>query len=145
MARLRREDGATIERLDEIRRELAPLGVKLDRWETGGDAEVAALLARPSLDDAGKERVLAAFDHRFRELPGYRARDLIVLEPATPGLDAGLAKFARCHRHDDDEVRYVVDGAGVFGFVRPDASRSRWRCTPATTSTSRRAPSTGSC
>ena len=27
------------------------------------------------------------------------------------------------HTHDDDEVRYIVEGEGVFGFTRPDGSQ----------------------
>jgi 1,2-dihydroxy-3-keto-5-methylthiopentene dioxygenase len=38
-------------------------------------------------------------------------------------LDNLLAKYALAHTHADDEVRYVLAGAGVFGFVRPDGSQ----------------------
>lgn len=124
MATLTREDGTETRDADEIARELAPLSIRLERWEL--PAELGGLLAKPALEADEKEEVLAALDHRFRELAqsaGYKARDLIVLHPGTPGLDGILAKFTSCHRHDDDEVRYMVDGAGVFGFVRPDGSQ----------------------
>jgi 1,2-dihydroxy-3-keto-5-methylthiopentene dioxygenase len=45
------------------------------------------------------------------------------LHPETPNLDTLLSKFERCHTHADDEVRYIIDGEGVFGFVRPDGSQ----------------------
>ena len=32
----------------------------------------------------------------------------------TPGLDAMLAKFSREHWHDEDEVRFILAGHGVF-------------------------------
>ena len=48
------------------------------------------------------------------------AIDLIVLHDAIPNLDQALAKFKPAHTHDDDEVRYIVDGEGVFGFTMPD-------------------------
>jgi 1,2-dihydroxy-3-keto-5-methylthiopentene dioxygenase len=31
-----------------------------------------------------------------------------------------LAKFDKVHTHSDDEVRYIIDGEGIFGFVLPD-------------------------
>ncbi len=45
---------------------------------------------------------------------GYVERDEIALTPSTPDLDELLAKFAREHLHEDDEVRYVLEGAGIF-------------------------------
>lgn len=126
MATLRLQDGRTLTDLDTIAAELAPLGIALATWPVGSDPEVRALLARPSLADAEKEQVLVGLDRYFRELQqsaGYAARDLIVLHPDVPGLDAMLAKFDRVHTHADDEVRYIVDGEGVFGFARPDGSQ----------------------
>jgi 1,2-dihydroxy-3-keto-5-methylthiopentene dioxygenase len=32
----------------------------------------------------------------------------------TPGLDAMLAKFNIEHYHNEDEIRYIVDGRGLF-------------------------------
>lgn len=34
--------------------------------------------------------------------------------PQTPGLEAMLAKFNREHWHDEDEVRFIVRGRGLF-------------------------------
>lgn len=48
---------------------------------------------------------------------------MIVLNSDTPNLDTLLSKFNRCHTHADDEVRYIVAGEGVFGFVLPDGSQ----------------------
>ena len=92
----------------------------------GGDPELARLLATPALDDDQKERVLAHLDGYFRELQssaGYQARDLVAIHPDIPGLAGLMAKFETCHTHSEDEVRYIVEGEGVFGFVRPDGSQ----------------------
>lgn len=62
-----------------------------------------------------------ALDGYFQQL--QQTRDLIVLHPDVPNLDELLAKFDRIHTHAEDEVRYILDGAGVFGFVRPDGSQ----------------------
>ena len=40
--------------------------------------------------------------------------DVINVTKDTPGLDAMLAKFSREHWHDEDEVRFIIAGHGVF-------------------------------
>lgn len=126
MGVLRLENASRLEEAASIGRELAPLGVRLERWEPPADSRLRELLGRAQLDDTEKEEVLRAFEDRFEVLKrdlAYQERDLIVLHEGTPGLDGLMSKFDRCHTHDDDEVRYVVDGSGVFGFVRPDGSQ----------------------
>jgi 1,2-dihydroxy-3-keto-5-methylthiopentene dioxygenase len=110
----------------EISQLLSPLKVELQYWDTGNDAELNGLLAQDQLNDDEKERVLGKLDRYFQHLQataGYKSRDAIVLHPDTPNLSELLAKFARPHTHADDEVRYVVAGAGVFGFVLPDGNQ----------------------
>jgi 1,2-dihydroxy-3-keto-5-methylthiopentene dioxygenase len=45
---------------------------------------------------------------------GYVHQDVVELLPTTPGLDAICAKFVDEHLHDDDEVRFILDGEGIF-------------------------------
>jgi 1,2-dihydroxy-3-keto-5-methylthiopentene dioxygenase len=45
---------------------------------------------------------------------GYIEEDVIELSPSTPGLDAICAKFVDEHHHDEDEVRFVLQGEGIF-------------------------------
>lgn len=45
---------------------------------------------------------------------GYVDHDFVELAPETPNLEAICAKFDREHFHTEDEVRLVVDGAGIF-------------------------------
>lgn len=45
---------------------------------------------------------------------GYVERDEVQLAPSTEGLDAICAKFAEEHLHDEDEVRFVLEGEGIF-------------------------------
>jgi 1,2-dihydroxy-3-keto-5-methylthiopentene dioxygenase len=126
VAILRLEDGTTYTDLGDIARELAPLNVQLNRWSVGDDPEIHRLLAKDALSDEEKEQVLQALDGYFEELKtsaGYQSRDLIVLHPEVPNLDALLSKFDRCHYHTDAEVRYIVAGEGTFGFVRPDGNQ----------------------
>jgi 1,2-dihydroxy-3-keto-5-methylthiopentene dioxygenase len=124
MAILKLENGNTYQDNTAIAQELAVLGIELKHWPIGEELQV--LLAKPSLTDGEKETVLQGLDGYFQELKntaGYQTRDLIVLNPDIPNLDDLLAKFSRCHTHADDEVRYIIAGEGVFGFVRPDGSQ----------------------
>jgi 1,2-dihydroxy-3-keto-5-methylthiopentene dioxygenase len=45
---------------------------------------------------------------------GYVKEDVVELRPSTPGLDAICAKFDCEHFHDDDEVRFILEGEGIF-------------------------------
>ena len=126
MAILRLEEGTTYTELGDIERELAPVNVQLNRWPVGDNSEIHALLAKDALNDEEKEQVLQALDSYFEQLKAsadYQSRDLIVLHPEVPDLDALLSKFNRCHYHTDDEVRYIIAGEAVFGFVRPDGTQ----------------------
>ena len=102
-----REEGRVLRGSDEIRAELARHGIDYLRVE---DAPSVPAGASP-------EDVLAAFrgflDERMRE-GGWRSADVVDIHPEVPDLDALLAKFEREHWHDDDEVRLIVDGRGLF-------------------------------
>lgn len=126
MAILRFEDGTTYTRIEDISRILAPLNIQLNYWTVGDRSDTRSLLDKVALSDEEKEAVLQALDGYFEELKlkeGYQSRDLIVLHPNIPNLEAMMSKFERCHTHADDEVRYIVDGEGVFGFVLSDRSQ----------------------
>lgn len=124
MAILRMEQGQVLTDLGAIAAELAPLNIELNHWSTG--PEIQSLLDKQALTDDEKEQVLKGLDRYFEQLKaelGYTSRDLIVLHSEVPNLDVMLAKFDKVHTHADDEVRYIVDGEGIFGFVRPDGSQ----------------------
>lgn len=53
---------------------------------------------------------------------GYVEQDIVELRPETPNLDEICAKFVDEHLHDDDEVRFVLEGEGVFE-IRSRADR----------------------
>lgn len=54
---------------------------------------------------------------------GYVEQDIIELHPDTPKLDELCAKFIEEHLHTDDEVRYVLEGEGIFDIRSAD---DRW-------------------
>lgn len=51
---------------------------------------------------------------RLKAERGYIEQDQVALAPSTPNLDAICAKFVDEHLHDDDEVRFVLEGEGIF-------------------------------
>jgi len=86
---------------------LAELGIDYERWEP----------SHPVTADAPSEEVLAAYSDeidRLKAQGGYVTADVINVNRATPGLEEMLQKFTREHWHDDDEVRFIIHGRGVF-------------------------------
>lgn len=101
-----------IDDADEIRAVLAPFGVDYERAEpnmpVAPDAPAATLL------EAYKETI-AALNARG----GYVTADVIDVFPDTPGLDAMLNRFNSEHWHSEDEVRFIIEGRGVFHIHPP--------------------------
>ena len=92
-------------------------GIIFNRWAV--PAGTSALQGKASLNDADKAQVLAAYKGKLdveAKERGYVQADMVVLNPSPPNLADMLAKFDKTHFHDDDEVRYIFDGEGVFGF-----------------------------
>jgi 1,2-dihydroxy-3-keto-5-methylthiopentene dioxygenase len=97
---------------DQVRDYLASISIDYERWEP-----VAGVSA-----DASPEEILRAYDDQVSELKrrgGYVTADVIDVKPDTPGLDTMLAKFNIEHRHDEDEVRYIIAGRGLFHIHPP--------------------------
>lgn len=84
--------------------DLEAVGVLAERLALHSDA------FQPTLDRLKAER-------------GYVEQDIIELQPDTPNLDALCAKFVGEHLHTDDEVRYVLEGEGIFDLRSQD---DRW-------------------
>ncbi len=107
------DEGKTLRDEASIRSHLESIGIGYERWEA----------AREVGTDAPQEEVLAAYAEeieRLKRLGGYVTADVIDVRPETPGLDAMLAKFNREHWHDEDEVRFVVRGHGLF-HIHPES------------------------
>ncbi len=91
--------------------QLAPSGIVYEQWQP----------AHPLADDAAAAEVLAAYEaeiSRLKKEGGYVTADVIDVKPETPGLEAMLARFNREHWHDEDEVRFIIQGRGLF-HIRP--------------------------
>lgn len=98
---------------------LHQLGVQWQQRPLQPEPGLVALLSQPQLDDGGKATVVQAVGVLVVDecmAHGYLSMDLVVLHPGTPGLEGALARFDAPHTHADDEVRYILDGEGLFGF-----------------------------
>src|SRR5215470_1237081 len=101
----------TLREYGEVREYLGGIGIEYERWEAATELP----------EDAPAEQVLSAYGTQIEELKrqgGYVTADVIDVNPDTPGLDAMLAKFNIEHTHDEDEVRYIIAGRGLF-HIRP--------------------------
>ena len=91
---------------------LARYGIEYERW----------MPEHPVAADAPPEALLAAYDREIAKLKsrgGYVTADVIDVKPDTPNLDMMLAKFSREHFHDEDEVRFIIEGRGLFHVHPP--------------------------
>lgn len=91
----------------EIASYLGAWGIDYERWQP----------SHPVADDAPAEAILRAYSSEIEQLKargGYVTADVIDVGPETAGLAAMLAKFNREHWHDEDEVRFIIAGHGLF-------------------------------
>lgn len=91
----------------EIVSALGRIDVLLEKWE----AEQA--LAK----DASSEDVMKAYDQAIKELNekyGFKTIDVVGLNPDHPDKEAMRQKFLAEHTHADFEVRFFVEGSGIF-------------------------------
>jgi 1,2-dihydroxy-3-keto-5-methylthiopentene dioxygenase len=101
------DEKKTLSQESEIREYLSAIGVSYERWEP----------ALPLPEGASTTEVLAAYApqvDRLKAEGGYLTADVIDVSSATPGLDAMLNRFNTEHWHDEDEVRFIIEGRGLF-------------------------------
>lgn len=106
------DEQRSLSKHDEVRDYLQGIGIEYEHWENPADLP----------ENAKAEQVLAAYAAQIEELKrrgGYVTADIIDVNASTPGLDAMLAKFNIEHTHDEDEVRYIIAGRGLFHIHPP--------------------------
>jgi len=102
----------TLTDASEIATYLSTCGIDYETWKPN----------RSVADDAPAEEILAAYAEEIEQLKlsgGYVTADVIDVTPETPNLTEMLAKFNREHRHDEDEVRFIIAGHGLF-HIHPE-------------------------
>ena len=101
------DEDRTITEAGAVRGFLAEHGIEYER--TG---------AAPGLtSESTADEILRAWAPKVDELKargGYVVADVIDVKPETPNLDAMLKRFSSEHWHDEDEVRLIVEGRGLF-------------------------------
>lgn len=99
----------TITDFQEIKTILNSHNIMMEKWTANA----------PLANDADQATILAAYAHElkpFMEKHGYPTADVINVHPKTENLMAIREKFMKEHRHSDDEIRFFVDGEGIFWF-----------------------------
>ncbi len=94
-----------------IATELAALGVRFERWQAD----------RPLTPAADQTEVLAAYARQVEALNGeygFQSVDVMSLRPDHPQAAELRGKFLDEHIHGDFEVRFFVDGSGLF-YLHP--------------------------
>lgn len=102
----------TLTRFEDIRDALGAIGIEFERWEA----------SQPLAADAAQEEVIAAYRgsiDRLMQKHGFKSVDVISLNENHPQKDMMRDKFLHEHIHEDFEVRFFVDGEGLF-FIRKD-------------------------
>ncbi|KAF1710467.1 acireductone dioxygenase [Pseudoxanthomonas kalamensis DSM 18571] len=92
---------------EAIADELRAIGVTFERWTAG----------KPIAAGASPEAVMDAYRadiERISAERGFTTVDVVSIAPDNPNKEAARAKFLEEHYHQEDEVRFFVDGAGLF-------------------------------
>lgn len=105
----------TLTQSEAITEYLATCGIDYEQW----------LPDHPIAADAPADEILSTYAKEIEALKargGYVTADVIDVGPETPGLEAMLAKFNREHWHDEDEVRFIIAGHGLFHIHPKDGA-----------------------
>jgi 1,2-dihydroxy-3-keto-5-methylthiopentene dioxygenase len=100
----------TLTEAEAIQQALAEIGVMFERWDA----------SRQLAPDASQDEVLDAYKSSIDRLTaqfGFKSVDVITIAPDNPNKLAMRDKFLHEHTHDDFEVRFFVDGQGMF-YIR---------------------------
>lgn len=98
---------------NEIGSYLSGIGIDYAKWEN----------LKQVSEDATDQEILDGYSEEIEALKvkgGYVTADVINIVPTTPGLDVMLNKFNKEHWHDEDEVRFIVKGHGLFHIAPED-------------------------
>ncbi len=93
--------------LSEISSRLEEAGVLLEHWEAN----------QPLSENADQEEVLSAYKEsidKLNEKYGFQSMDVVALKPDNPKRDEFRNMFLAEHIHQDFEIRFFVDGRGLF-------------------------------
>ncbi len=92
-------------------------------WVNSGETlSIATLRAEAVLHATLPLRDYQSALDDLKRTRGYVRQDEVYLHAGMPAFEAVSVKFSPEHRHDDDEVRFVLEGEGIFD-IRTAADR----------------------
>jgi 1,2-dihydroxy-3-keto-5-methylthiopentene dioxygenase len=103
------DQGVQITGYSEIKDFLNQRGIFFDQWSCEKEFD----------DQATTEDILNAYEkdlQSFMNNGGYETADVISINSQTENYTALRAKFLAEHIHTEDEIRFFVDGSGLFWF-----------------------------
>jgi len=91
---------------ESIRKKLSEARIGYERWQAES----------PLTETATPEEVAVAYRASIDRIMkmGYKTFDVVSLHPAAPNAAEARKKFIEEHTHGEDEVRFFVDGSGMF-------------------------------
>ncbi len=95
--------------LNTIATQLDQADILFERWDTPADLP----------DDADQEAILEAYKESIQQLNdqyGFELVDVAILTPDNPNKTTIRQQFNFEHTHSDFEVRFFVEGSGIFYF-----------------------------
>ncbi len=110
--RIPAEDKLLLE-ADSIALFLKDYGIFFEQWPVAGRIG----------EGASATGILEAYEPEIAELKergGYITADVIDVTADTPNLQAMLDRFNKEHTHAEDEVRFIVEGRGLFHIHPPN-------------------------
>ena len=94
---------------DQIKNFMHERGILYEYWPNQMDLPL----------EASPEEILQAYDFfvtPFMAKFGYQSCDVITVHAQTANIEQVRAKFLKEHTHAEDEVRFFVEGQGLFWF-----------------------------
>ena len=90
-----------------IQQQLKSIGVQFERWE-------ATFTLATDADQAAVLEAYASSIDKLKHQCNFQSVDVMKLTPDNPEKAAFRQKFLAEHTHDDFEVRFFVEGRGLF-------------------------------
>ncbi|WP_330202657.1 cupin [Cyanobacterium sp. Dongsha4] len=98
-----------VDRISKIAHKLQEVGVRFQQWQTMENLT----------SGVSQEEVLNAYQREVKQLmdeEGYLTVDVVSLTSDHPQKAEFRQKFLNEHTHSEDEVRFFVDGRGLFSL-----------------------------
>ena len=99
----------TLNNSAEISKELRTIGVQFKHWAVPQDLDSSA--TQDEVIEACRDVLNPLMDKH-----GFKSMDVISLSADHPDKDTLRDKFLHEHTHDDFELRFFVDGSGLFNI-----------------------------